>query len=55
LGRLEDKSSPVRTNAIRLLTRFMETHPFSADGGLLSMEFFSNKVQHLESELEVMI
>ncbi|KAJ3056052.1 Condensin complex subunit [Rhizophlyctis rosea] len=50
-GRLHDKSSIVRRNAIKLLTRFLETSPFLVfpqDKGSLSLRYFESKKRELE-------
>ncbi|RKP14096.1 armadillo-type protein, partial [Piptocephalis cylindrospora] len=44
-GRLEDISSQVRVQAIRLLTQWIRTHPFLMDGGPIGL-------QDLEEELQ---
>ncbi|KAI9816571.1 MAG: Condensin complex subunit [Pycnora praestabilis] len=49
---LEDKSSNVRRNAIKLLGRLVSTHPFSAmHGGLLSLKDWDVRLQAVETEL----
>jgi hypothetical protein len=56
IGRLRDKSSNVRKNAIRLLIRFIETAPFvgpTADGGKLSLKLFSSRLEQLEELVKV--
>jgi condensin complex subunit 1 len=53
IGRLEDKSSFVRANAIKLLTKFVETHPFVMDGGELQLSFFEKKYAEVTEKLEV--
>ncbi|KAJ3146459.1 Condensin complex subunit [Geranomyces michiganensis] len=50
-GRLHDKASNVRKNAIKLLAKFIETSPFVAiaqDEGSLSLAHFQAKQQNLE-------
>ncbi|KAI8917711.1 non-SMC mitotic condensation complex subunit 1-domain-containing protein [Powellomyces hirtus] len=50
-GRLHDKASNVRKNAIKLLARFIETSPFVAipqDEGSLSLAHFQEKQKSLE-------
>ncbi|KAJ3043566.1 Condensin complex subunit [Rhizophlyctis rosea] len=50
-GRLHDKASIVRRNAIKLLTRFLETSPFLVfpqDKGSLSLRYFESKKRELE-------
>jgi condensin complex subunit 1 len=49
---LEDKSSNVRRNAIKLLGRLLSTHPFSVlHGGLLSHHEWSQRLETCEAEL----
>jgi condensin complex subunit 1 len=49
---LEDKSSNVRRNAIKLLGRLLSTHPFSVlHGGLLSHSEWSQRLETCEAEL----
>ena len=49
---LEDKSSNVRKNAIKLLGKLVTTHPFSVmHGGLLSYNDWEERLQKLEAEL----
>ncbi|KAJ3299918.1 Condensin complex subunit, partial [Borealophlyctis nickersoniae] len=51
IGRLHDKSSHVRKNAIKLLARFLQTSPFVAiaqDEGKLSLKYFEGKKKNLE-------
>jgi condensin complex subunit 1 len=49
---LEDKSSNVRKNAIKLLGRLVSTHPFSGiHGGQLSFKEWDNRLQVAEAEL----
>lgn len=55
IKRLEDKSSPVRANAIRLVSKFMGTHPFTLDGGLLKHTVFEEKFNELKQKIEVII
>ncbi|KAI8587881.1 non-SMC mitotic condensation complex subunit 1-domain-containing protein [Geranomyces variabilis] len=50
-GRLHDKASNVRKNAIKLLAKFIETSPFVAiaqDEGSLSLAHFQSKQHNLE-------
>lgn len=53
INRLMDKSSYVRANAIKVLTKFIETHPFVMDGGELSLSLFESKHQAITERLEV--
>ncbi|KAF2174150.1 hypothetical protein M409DRAFT_62281 [Zasmidium cellare ATCC 36951] len=49
---LEDKSSNVRRNAIKLLAKLLETHPFAVlHGGQLSHEQWSERLEACENEL----
>lgn len=49
---LEDKSSNVRRNAIKLLTRLVETHPFGAlHSGTLKRSEWVQQLQAVEAEL----
>ncbi|KAK3067262.1 condensin complex non-SMC subunit Cnd1 [Teratosphaeriaceae sp. CCFEE 6253] len=49
---LEDKSSTVRRNAIKLLARLMATHPFAVlHGGLLSYTEWHERLETCEAEL----
>ena len=52
---LEDKSSNVRRNAIRLLGRLVSTHPFSVmHGGQLSYKEWDQRLQAVEAELNAL-
>jgi condensin complex subunit 1 len=52
---LEDKSSNVRRNAIKLLTRLISTHPFSVmHGGQLSFKEWDARLTVVENELEAL-
>lgn len=52
---LEDKSSNVRRNAIKLLARLIATHPFSVlHGGLLSYRDWSDRLEACETELNAL-
>ncbi|EMC95637.1 hypothetical protein BAUCODRAFT_71473 [Baudoinia panamericana UAMH 10762] len=52
---LEDKSSNVRRNAIKLLARLMATHPFAVlHGGLLSYRDWNERLEACEAELNAM-
>lgn len=49
---LQDKSSNVRRNAIKLLTRLLETHPFGAlHGGTLKRSEWQERQSAVEAEL----
>jgi condensin complex subunit 1 len=52
--RLEDKTSLVRKEAIRLLAKFIETHPFWLDGGSLDADLFQKNLAAIQEHLEVM-
>ena len=52
---LEDKSSNVRRNAIKLLGRLVSTHPFSVmHGGQLSYKDWDARLQAVEAELNLL-
>lgn len=52
---LEDKSSNVRRNAIRLLGKLVSTHPFSVmHGGQLSYKEWDQRLQAVERELNAL-
>ncbi|KAL8943261.1 MAG: hypothetical protein Q9216_001172 [Gyalolechia sp. 2 TL-2023] len=52
---LEDKSSNVRRNAIRLLGKLVSTHPFSVmHGGLLSYTEWNQRLQAAQAELNAL-
>ena len=52
---LEDKSSNVRRNAIKLLGKFVSTHPFSVmHGGQLSYKEWSTRLEAVENELRAL-
>ena len=52
---LEDKSSNVRRNAIKLLAKMVSTHPFSAmHGGQLSLQEWEQRLQAVETELNAL-
>lgn len=44
IGRLLDKTSIVRKESIRLLARFVETHPFWLDGGSLDVKLLQDRL-----------
>ncbi|KAJ1656402.1 condensin complex non-SMC subunit Cnd1 [Dispira simplex] len=52
VSRLQDKTSMVRKNAIKALTAFLQSHPFSLDGGLLVLDELTAKNQEIESQLK---
>ena len=52
---LEDKSSNVRRNAIKLLGKMVSTHPFSAmHGGQLSQKDWEERLKAVEGELNAL-
>ena len=52
---LEDKSSNVRRNAIRLLTKLVSTHPFATlHGGQLSYKEWNARLENVDSELNTL-
>lgn len=52
---LEDKSSNVRRNAIKLLGKLVSTHPFSVmHGGQLSYSEWNRRLQAVEAELNAL-
>ncbi|ORY02109.1 hypothetical protein K493DRAFT_387433 [Basidiobolus meristosporus CBS 931.73] len=55
IGRLSDKSSNVRKNAIKALTKLLETHPFYLDGGELQSDVFQEKLDSVTEMLRSII
>lgn len=52
---LEDKSSNVRRNAVKLLGKLISTHPFSIlHGGLLSLKDWDARLQAVDAELNAL-
>lgn len=52
---LEDKSSNVRRNAIKLLAKLVSTHPFSVmHGGQLSYKEWNERLEAVEAELNAL-
>ncbi|GAB7366295.1 hypothetical protein MBLNU230_g8095t1 [Neophaeotheca triangularis] len=52
---LEDKSSNVRKNAIKLLAKLIATHPFAVlHGGLLGYKEWNDRLEACESELNAL-
>ncbi|BCS23268.1 condensin subunit YCS4 [Aspergillus puulaauensis] len=52
---LEDKSSNVRRNAIKLLARLVSTHPFSImHGGQLSLKEWAERLDAVDAELNAL-
>ena len=52
---LEDKSSIVRRNAIKLLGKLVSTHPFSVmHGGQLSYQEWDERLQAVEEQLNAL-
>ncbi|KAF3912955.1 hypothetical protein ABW21_db0205302 [Orbilia brochopaga] len=53
---LEDKSSNVRRNSIKLLGRLVATHPFSVlHGGQLSMKEWKERLEKVNGELDALV
>ncbi|KAF1967505.1 hypothetical protein BU23DRAFT_542597 [Bimuria novae-zelandiae CBS 107.79] len=55
---LKDKTSNVRRNAIKLLTKLVETHPFTTfpdDEGLLSPENTRKKLEDYERQIQALL
>jgi condensin complex subunit 1 len=53
---LEDKSSNVRRNAIKLITKLIVTHPFAVlHGGTLKHSEWQNRLEILEKDLDVVV
>ncbi|KAK6341084.1 Condensin complex subunit [Orbilia brochopaga] len=53
---LEDKSSNVRRNAIKLLGRLVATHPFSVlHGGQLSLKDWKERLGKVDAELDALL
>ncbi|KAI9653446.1 MAG: Condensin complex subunit [Alyxoria varia] len=52
---LEDKSSNVRRNAIKFLSKLISTHPFSVlHGGQLAMKDWNERLETVEAELKAL-
>lgn len=52
---LEDKSSNVRRNAIKLLTKLVLTHPFTKfEGGLLSEKVWTERLDGVEQQINTL-
>lgn len=52
---LEDKSSNVRRNAIKLIAKLVSTHPFTAfDGGLLSTKDWTHRLDDVEQQISTL-
>jgi condensin complex subunit 1 len=52
---LEDKSSNVRRNAIKLLGKLVSTHPYVAfDGGLLTTELWTQRMDNVEQQINAL-
>ncbi|RAR11883.1 condensin complex component cnd1 [Stemphylium lycopersici] len=52
---LEDKSSNVRRNAVKLLAKLISTHPFTAfDGGLLSTKDWTKRLDECEAQINAL-
>lgn len=52
VGRVVDKSSNVRRRAIQLLGDFLRKHPFCVDGGELSLQFFEERLEDIDRQLD---
>jgi condensin complex subunit 1 len=52
---LEDKSSNVRRNAIKLLGKLVSTHPYTAfDGGLLTAQLWTQRLDEVEQQINAL-
>ncbi|KAL1794022.1 hypothetical protein ACET3X_007443 [Alternaria dauci] len=52
---LEDKSSNVRRNAVKLLAKLISTHPFTTfDGGLLSSKEWRRKLDDVDAQINAL-
>lgn len=52
---LEDKSSNVRRNAIKLIAKLVETHPFAVlHGGLLTFKDWNQRLETVEAEIQAL-
>jgi condensin complex subunit 1 len=52
---LEDKSSNVRRNAIKLLGKLVQTHPFAVlHGGLLTFKEWNNRLETVDAETKAL-
>jgi condensin complex subunit 1 len=52
---LEDKSSNVRRNAIKLLGKLVSTHPYTAfDGGLLTAQLWTERLDDVEKQINAL-
>jgi condensin complex subunit 1 len=52
---LMDKSSNVRRNAIKLISRLVETHPFADDGGLLSKAKTERELEDIDARMDALV
>ncbi|KAK8183630.1 condensin [Phyllosticta capitalensis] len=53
---LEDKSSHVRRNAIKLLAKLVTTHPFHAlHGGQLTLDEWTERLQQVQQEIDALM
>ncbi|KAI8577831.1 hypothetical protein K450DRAFT_250238 [Umbelopsis ramanniana AG] len=48
---LEDKTSSVRRYAVRVLTKLIQTHPYTMYGGLLDMDEWKERYEELQNQL----
>ncbi|KAK9763414.1 condensin complex non-SMC subunit Cnd1 [Basidiobolus ranarum] len=55
ISRLEDKSSNVRKNAIKTLSKLLETHPFLIEGGELVLDTFQGRLNQIDRELKEIV
>ncbi|KAI4914592.1 hypothetical protein J4E90_004623 [Alternaria incomplexa] len=52
---LEDKSSNVRRNAVKLLAKLISTHPFTTfDGGLLSTKDWEQRLADVDAQIDAL-
>jgi condensin complex subunit 1 len=52
---LEDKSSNVRRNAVKLLAKLISTHPFTTfDGGLLSTKDWTQRLDDVDAQINAL-
>ncbi|CAN9454730.1 unnamed protein product [Alternaria alternata] len=52
---LEDKSSNVRRNAVKLLAKLISTHPFTTfDGGLLSSKDWTRRLDDVDAQINAL-
>ena len=51
---MEDKSSYVRRNAIKLLATLVQTHPFRAHDGFLALNEWQKRLEEIEAALDAL-